>query len=129
MVFWHPDPDYAAAFLTRLHEIIDRLIREDIAREARERVTYLRSLGFQTTNPEHRRALTDLLMEQERLLMLVSMDQPYAATIIELAGTGPKPEWPAPGLLLIAAMAAGALAGYLFSILRRDSGRWLKSGS
>lgn len=64
-------------------------------------------------NPEHRRALTNLLMEQERVKMLVSIDQSYTATIVEPAANLPKPSWPKPLLILPIFMMIGAVLGFV----------------
>ncbi|MCD8493953.1 MAG: hypothetical protein LRY39_00710 [Alphaproteobacteria bacterium] len=55
-----------------------------------------------------------MLLEQERLNMLVSIDQPYAADIVENAASSSRPLWPdiplAAVLLVLAGMALGFAA-------------------
>jgi len=113
MVYFHQDGAFAKYMLSAIHHIADGLIRRDIREDSRARVDYLRSAIADTSNPEHRRTLTTLLMEQERLLMLVSIDQPYAASVVEPAAIGVKPEWPDTKLVYLAAALVCALLGFL----------------
>jgi hypothetical protein len=113
MVYSHPDPRFAVYFLTRLHDMADRQIRQTIRRDTTQRVNYLQAAIDETNNPDHRRALTALLLEQERLRMLVSMDQPYAAEVVEEAAASSRVIWPQTALVLMAAMAAGAILGFI----------------
>lgn len=115
----HPNRDFGVYFLGRIHALTDGLIRTNLKIQAQERVSYLQKAMTQTTNPEHRRALTALLMEQEHLLMLVSIDQPYAASIVEPPSASVKPAWPDKALVFPALTFAGALIGFvLFGFLK-----------
>lgn len=121
MVYFHPDKEFGIYFLTRIHTLTDTIIRQNIRAEAIERVQYLQEAVEATNNPEHRRALTTLLLEQERLRMLVSIDQPYAASVIEPASSSNKPKWPDWKLLIAGAVLFGAFLGWMFYGLRRRS--------
>ncbi len=118
-VYWHRNPAFSAYLLGRIHDLTDRHIRSDIREEATQRVQYLRGAIDDTHNPEHRRALTTLLMEQERLRMLVSIDQPYAASVIEPATTEAKPGWPDYYLLFPVCMLLFAFMGFMIHAGRR----------
>jgi hypothetical protein len=113
LVYYHPSPGFAAYFLTQLHNAADGMIRRAIRSEAEQRISYLQKTAQAAGNPEHRRSITDLLLEQERLLMLASVDQAYAATVIEPASSSYKPEWPDRFLILAAFMFSGVLAGFV----------------
>ncbi len=113
LVYAHPDRDYAVYMLERIHHITDTLIRQNIRLETQERIEYLQEALGRTANPDHRRALADLLMEQERLRMMVSMDQPYAASIVEPPSAGVKPAWPDARLLFPAFILVGCFLGFL----------------
>jgi len=120
MVYYHPDGAFAKYMLSAIHHIADGLIRRDIRADSRARVEYLRSAIAETGNPEHRRTLTTLLMEQERLLMLVSIDQPYAASVVEPAAIGVKAEWPDKALVYLVAAFVFAFLGFLaYGVSRR----------
>lgn len=112
MTYLHPDGKFAAYFLRALHHVTDGLIRQKIRQEATQRVRYLQEAAATTSNPDHKRALTTLLMEQERLLMLVSIDMPYAASVVEPPAAGSIPAWPEPALVILAAVFAGAVLGF-----------------
>lgn len=119
MVYEHADPAFAEYFISGVHHVADRLIRRDIREDSQARVDYLTKAIAETGNVEHRRALTTLLMEQERLLMLVSIDQPYAATVIEPAASGEKPKWPDLKLLYFGFAFLGVVLGFILHGLRR----------
>ncbi len=111
LVYYHPSSGFAVYFLTRLAETSDSLIRRSIRSEAEKRVNYLQDTSRSVSNPENRRSLTDLLMEQEKLMFLASVDQPYAATVVEPAASSSRPRWPSRFLVIAAFMMAGGLAG------------------
>lgn len=113
LVYSHPDRDFAVYMLERIHHITDTLIRQNIRLETQERIEYLQQALGRTANPDHRRALADLLMEQERLRMMVSMDQPYAASIVEPPSAGVKPAWPDARLIFPAFILVGGFLGFL----------------
>lgn len=121
MRYEHPDPVFAVEFLKRIAALSDGLIRHTVRNDVNERIDYLQMEFAKNLNPDHRRALTDLLMEQERLRMMVSIDQPYAAAIVESAYASSAPRWPDAMLVFPAFMAVGALVGFiLFSALYRQ---------
>ena len=109
----HPDPVFAVQFLSRLHNVTDGLIRHEMRRGVNERIAYLNAALGTTNNPEHRRAMTDLLMEQERLKMLVSIDQSYAASVVVKAAASAKPVWPDRILVYLGFCAIGAFMGFV----------------
>lgn len=115
----HSDPAFAAYLLQQTHRTADQLIRADIRNHVDERIAYLERVIAKTLNPEHRRAMTGLLLEQERMRMMVSMDEPVAAKVIERAAAGAKPAWPDPALFYAVFAALGLLSGYLiFTIVQ-----------
>jgi hypothetical protein len=126
--YLHPDPAFAAGFLQRLHTITDGVIRHNVRTEVGERISYLQQELQKVLNPDHRRALTDLLMEQERLRMLVSIDQPYAALVVEPAYSSSNAVWPDVPLVFSAFGVLGAFLGFVvFSI--RNAARFTEQHS
>lgn len=123
LVYSHPDPQFAEYLLGAVHHIGDGLIRKSVREEAKARVDYLTGALAQTSNPEHRRALTALLMEQERVLMLVSIDQPYAAAMIEPPSSRLRPDWPDRPLTFLVFAFCGALAGFIAASVRAGRGK------
>lgn len=111
--YLHPDKDFAVYLIEQMGRVSDGLIRISIKREAQERIDYLQDSLGKTSNPEHRRALTDLLMEQERLKMLVSIGQPYSALVIEPASASARVVWPDGYLVFALFSFCGALLGFV----------------
>jgi hypothetical protein len=112
LVYQHPSREFGVYFLHSIHRITDEMIRAQARQEAEARVKYLQQAGFEANNPDHRRALTALLLEQERLLMLASIDQAYAASVIEPPASSWKPRWPDPFIIVPSMIFAGALLGF-----------------
>lgn len=113
LVYTHPRADFGRYFLTALHTTTDGLIRKTIRGEATQRVAHLRNSIRGNNNPDHRRALTSLLMEQERLLMLASVDTPYAAAVVEPSSSSAKAVWPSKALVYSAFLAVCSLLGFV----------------
>ncbi len=114
----HVDPKFAAIFVQQIHEVTDGLIRYSMRRDVNERIEYLHEALGGVNNPEHRRGLTDLLMEQERLKMLVSINQAYAASVVEPSIARERAIWPSRGLVFAAFMGIGAFLGFVVYSVR-----------
>ncbi len=119
--YLHPDKAFAVKFLQRLHNITDGLIRHGLRKNVNERIAYLNQALSETMNLDHRRPMTDLLMEQERLKMLVSIDQPYAASVVVPAAAGIKVMWPDAMLVYSAFMMACGFLGFAAFSVRKMS--------
>ncbi len=118
LVYLHPNKDFAKAMIARIHRITDEMIRVRFLHAVNERIDYLNSALSRTQNPDHRRSLVLLLMEQERLKMLVSLDQPFAASIVEPPSVSAKPRWPDPYLIYPVFMFVGLLIGFVVHGIR-----------
>ena len=114
--YMHPDGKFAADLLKRIHRITDEMIRVRILMETNQRIAYLDNALAKTNNPDHKRSLTVLLMEQERQKMMVSPDQPYAASIIEPAYVSSRTHWPDPYLIYPAFVFIGLVIGYIVAV-------------
>lgn len=111
IVYVHPDQEFAAYMLTKMRAIADSLIKDDIRAATARRKAYLQTQLGEIRHPDHRRALTSLLMEQEHIQMILAVDEPFAAKIIEPATAGPKPYWPKPalhGIMIVLSIMLGA---------------------
>ncbi len=111
--YYHPDKEFGVLFLQRLHNITDGLIRHNVRVAVNERIVYLNGVLDSTMNPNHRRNITALLMEQERLKMLVSIDQPYAADVVVAASASVHALWPDATLVYAVFLALGAFLGFV----------------
>ncbi len=113
MIYLHPDKKFAVNMVKRIHRITDEMIRARILVETNQRIDYLNASLGKTTNPDHKRSLANLLMEQERLKMMVSLDQPYAASIIEPAYSSVRARWPDHYIIYPVFIFIGMLLGFV----------------
>jgi hypothetical protein len=117
----HPDPAVALRLLTAVAAAADAQLRDEARRRLASQIGYLRERLAGVAAADARRALAELLAEQERTALLVGLDLPFAADPVEPPAVSARPDWPdAPILLLafaaagvaIAAFAAGARSGF-----------------
>jgi hypothetical protein len=114
----HHDAAFAAYFLQQVHRVADQLIRADLRGQVDQRIAYLERVVAKTANPEQRRVMTNLMLEQERLRMLLSMDTPVAAAAVEPASARSHIVWPDPYLFYGGLGFIGLLLGYfLFGLV------------
>ena len=113
LTYRHGDPVFAAYLLQQIHRVSDQLIRADLRNHVDQRIAYLERVIAKTSNPEQRRIMTNLLLEQERIRMMVSMEAPVAASVIEPAAAGSRAVWPDPYLFYAGFGFLGLLIGYL----------------
>ncbi len=119
----HPDADFAAALLRKVHLVSDQLIRRDRRRQSETRINYLQDSLQKTLNPDHRKGIANLLIQQEHIRMLANLDEPYAAIVVEPPASAPKPVWPnTPAILIVFAMM-GVVGGYLVWSVRHPHAR------
>jgi len=116
----HPDPAFASAMLRKIHLVSDQIIRRDRKSQSQSRIDYLKTSLNNNANPDHRRGITNLLMQQEHIQMLVNLDEPYAAIVVEPAFTKPAPHWPNPMMIWIFTILGGAVIGYVIHAARQS---------
>lgn len=115
--YYHADPAFAVSFLQRLHAITDGLLRRDMRVQIDNRIQYLNKALSETRNPDHQRAFADLLLEQERMKMMVSIDQSFAAAVVVPAAIQPRSVWPNAALIYTFFPLVGAFLGFIgFSV-------------
>ena len=117
--YLHPNPDFASALLRKLHLVADQMIRRDRRRQSQSRIDYLQNSLRKTTNPDHRKGITNLLMQQEHIQMLANLDEAYAAIVVEPASTLPKPAWPNKPLSFAVALFIGLMLGFMIWSIRQ----------
>lgn len=122
LVYSHPDRDFAVLFLSALAQEADGIIKREIQARTDSRAAYLEQALAATRNPEHRQAITSLLMEQEHVKMILAIDEPFAAAVAEPAFASPLPVWPRKAIVLPAMAAAGAFLGMILYGLMRGAG-------
>ena len=83
MTFYNRDPKFAADYLLKLLETTNDFVRKQDHTTARNMVDYVAHRIATNTNIEQRSALDQLLLQQERRLMMTEVSAPYAATILD----------------------------------------------
>lgn len=114
--FLHRDREQALTILGALRFSADAILREAALERVDAQIAYLSDQRDQVSLAVHTEALDWLLRRQERERMLLSVNLPYAAAIIEPVTAGHMPDWPDPVLVLPLATAAGAAFGTLSAL-------------
>lgn len=118
--YHHNNPEFAAALLRKIHIVADQMIRRDRRRQSLSRIEYLDNALNETRNPDHRKVITNLLMQQEHIQMLANLDEAYAAIIVEPAYSSPKPTFPNKTFMFSALILMGAFFGYMIYGFRKS---------
>lgn len=118
ITYYHPNQEFAAAMLRKLHLVADQMIRRDRRQQSQSRIEYLQNMLQKTINPDHRKGITNLLMQQEHIQMLANLNEAYAAIIVEPASASPKPTWPNPLLSYLVGAFIGMMMGFVFASTR-----------
>lgn len=121
ITYSHPDPEFASAMLRKIHLVADQMIRRDRRRQSQSRIDYLKQSLARTNNLDHRKGITNLLMQQEHIQMLANLDEPYAAIVVEPAFSAPKPSWPNHYVTWAIALMMGLFLGYVFWCFRHPA--------
>ncbi len=110
-----PDPDFGMHLLGALHRQADADVRASSLERARQYAAHLGQKLATTEVAEHRRTLSEALLEQERAVMMATSEGPYAALPLEPASGPSKPTSPKPVPALAIGLIAGAILG-VFSV-------------
>ncbi len=119
ITFDHADRDFARAMLETITSVTDGMIRDDMRVKADKRIAWLQQAVQQTQNPDDRRALTGLMIEQQQIRMMLDLNEPYAARVAEPASVGVKPVWPRKVLVLPLFTLVGLVLGFAVFGVRR----------
>ncbi|MCB1782948.1 MAG: hypothetical protein KDI13_03040 [Alphaproteobacteria bacterium] len=111
--YLHPQKEFATYLIGRMTQVADGMIRAAIRGETQGRIDYLQEAIAKTVNPDHRRALTDLLMVEERMKMMVSTPQPYSAVVVEPPAFSARAVWPDSYLVYLLFVFGGLLLGFV----------------
>lgn len=115
----HPDRAMALRILSAAAQATDAHLRAEASRRSATQIAHARARLAGITVAEHRRALADLLSEQERIAMMIEVDLPLAADAIEPPAAAQRPDWPNPLTVVPMAALVGLVAGALVVSLRR----------
>lgn len=115
----HDNTAAAIALLNSLYHQTDMAIRQDKKSKVARRLAYLNEQLNITINPDHRDAIIALLKEQEQTSMMASIDNEFAAIMIDPPTVSARPIAPRGTVLFPALMAAGMIFGYILSNLKQ----------
>ena len=117
----HVDPDFAEELLKRLDVMANDIIRERMVLKAEKRIAYLHESMAAVSNPEHRRAFADLLLQQERELMMARLDEDYAAYKVLPATRKGRVVWPQSTVFVSLFVVVFFVLGLVLGGVRRSS--------
>jgi hypothetical protein len=83
VTYVHRNPQFAAQFLSQVVKATNDYVRTQSRETQKRYVEYLSNSAAQTTNVEQRQAIDNLLLQEERQLMMTEVDVPYAAQILD----------------------------------------------
>lgn len=131
--FQHKDPEFAVSLLLWLHREGDALIRKKAETRASRQIAYIEQKLRSVTSADHRRSLLQLLLDQEREMMMIQVDLPFAARVISAPVASDNPTFPRVALFGALAVLSGFILGILLSFLidglRPPGGRPIESAS
>ncbi|WP_154667215.1 hypothetical protein [Niveispirillum irakense] len=108
----HQDRDFAMALLARLHAATETHLRVEAQRRLRAEMGHVGKRLTTLSNMDNSRALSGLVAEQERVLLMLDVGLPYAADALETPSALSLPDWPNPVLML----PTGAVAGLTLAL-------------
>lgn len=127
MRFSDQSSEFAAVFLKRLFIEANEIIREQEIDTTRQYVAYAEKRMRNIENAEYRAVLARLFSEQEKKLMILSINVPVAAEMVVEPEPTPYPTGPLVTFTLMIALLLGPFAGVgvvflrvLFEHMRRE---------
>lgn len=115
----YADRGFGLTLLYAMHQAADSVLREEAARRSGAISEYLEKQLQSVRMQEHRAVLTELLAAQERIRILVAVDLPYAADIVEPPTAPLEPDVPHPMPLLIFGTLFGFAASAVYASIPR----------
>lgn len=114
----HPDRATALAILEAVYRAADRHLREEAARRIRTQLGYVEQRLETVRASTHREALGTVRAEFQRLIMMLEVDLPFAADLIEPPTAAQRPEWPDKMALLLLVLPSAFVCALLVVFLR-----------
>jgi uncharacterized protein involved in exopolysaccharide biosynthesis len=111
------DPQFAKWFLEMVFEEADALLKERELLRTSAKLDYLRRRIQETTILDHRQALVQLLSNEEKRMMLLSSDLPYAVQVVQPLSVPDKAFRPSIARTALAGAAAGIALGLLLVLV------------
>jgi len=121
ITYRHPDSEFGVKLLILMRKVGDQIIRTSVKTETEKKIEWLKTELNKTLNPDHRQALVQLLMSEERRRMLLSLDTPYAVNVVEEAASSPRPVTPNRPITIVLLIVIGAICGSVVSLLTKKN--------
>ena len=117
ITFRHPDRTIAVDLLGRIAAATDAHLRAEAARRSAAQIAHIKLRLGAVTVAEHRQALSDLLLDQERVAMMIGVELPFAADMIQPPTAATLPDWPNPAVVIpLAGLGGLVAAGFALSV-------------
>lgn len=113
MRYRNDDPQFAKWILDLVFEEADGLLKESELLRTEAKLDYLRRRIGETTVLDYRQTLLQLLSNEEKRMMLLASDLPYAVQVVQPIVVPDKPFRPSIARSAIAGAAAGIAGGLL----------------
>jgi uncharacterized protein involved in exopolysaccharide biosynthesis len=108
------NPEFAAQFLAAVFKVTNDYIRTQSHDTQTRYVDYLSNSAAKTTNVEQRVAIDNLLLQEERQLMMTEVDAPYAAKVLEGPTVAPVND-------ALKTIVIGGILGFLLGVILASS--------
>ena len=109
--FRHTDRDVALGLLQRLFDRTDRLLRQEAKRRVDIQIEHLNRQMQRTDLASHRQGMAELLARELQTSLMLGVDLPFAADMIESPQALTVADWPAPlPIAGVGILAGGCLA-------------------
>ena len=112
-----PDIAFSKRIMLDAHEQANDVLRDQVARRARQQVAYLEGKLTETQVADYRATLLAILSSQEKSLMLTQTNASFAAELVGQPVASATPVSPRPVLSLAIAIVVGVLLGLLTVVL------------
>lgn len=117
VAFDHKDPKFAVLLLRQVGLTSDDIIRKRAQERTLREIAYIEDKLASVTTVEHRLSLVELLSEREQRMMMIQIDLPFAARVIEPAMASNTPTFPKPALFLALGIVCGLFLGVIATFL------------
>lgn len=114
----HADRATALALLSALYRTADRHLRDEAARRGHIQLAHLEEHLKTVRASSHREALGEIRAEFQRLIMMLEVDLPFAADLIEPPSAPQRPEWPDKIALLLLVPPTALVVALLLVFVR-----------
>jgi uncharacterized protein involved in exopolysaccharide biosynthesis len=118
IVLPHPDPVLAKTLLMALYRAADDHLRHQAKTRTETEIAYVQQALRADMLAEHRTALINVLSAQEQTMMMLRVDLPFAADLIQPPQAPSMPDWPNPLLVLVLSVLLGGFAGLVTAYAR-----------